>query len=53
MSYLISGNPLKQYLAVSFGKKSELNLIPEIIKNVSTFNDNTLDVAKRVLESKY
>lgn len=49
MNYLVSADPLKQMLAVSFAKNTELNLGPEIVKSINNFNDRTLEQAKAVL----
>jgi hypothetical protein len=53
MNYLVSNNPLKQYVAATFAEKRELNLVPEILRNIATFNDETLTKAKHSISENY
>jgi hypothetical protein len=53
MNYLVSNNPLKQYVAATFAEKRELNLVPEILRNIATFNDETLTKAKHSISQNY
>ncbi|MFZ4714253.1 MAG: hypothetical protein ACOYL6_11090 [Bacteriovoracaceae bacterium] len=49
LNYLVSSNPVKHYLAVSFAVDNKLNLVPEILKHASAFNDETLEQTKHAL----
>jgi hypothetical protein len=53
MNYLVSNNSLKHYVAASFAEKRELNLVPEILRNISSFNDETLSKAKQSISQNY
>jgi hypothetical protein len=53
MNYLVSNNSLKQYVAASFAEKRELHLVPEILRNISSFNDETLAKAKHSISQNY